>query len=397
MVDLNPFAVLQIPDRPGNIGERIHPVVLSLSFGLAVAVFAVVAAAFEGNLGSLSDFQLVDDFRRVTDSTTDAGPQEFPLIRDVATWLLAGIVFLTLGLVWRQWQVFGVCLTGLTASGVLTERATPTFNRVRRLAGYHRVADGGDLSQFVSRVNTGLRIASYGLALVVVVSVILAFLLARSYESLGVFRLWNVDGSGVSDGAFARQAYTEWWASSEHLAGYLVYLSVSVIGIFVILLQNVVGMAAVYVIGGLPAFCDFAADWYDQDGNYGWHPLGKAFRTVRVSLLVHGVALTVLFAMVGAGVWAYTVPLLCLWLLVIPLYLGVPALVFRGVGSEVKARTLRRAAGIDARDVVRAAFVVPYVRQASIKPLRVNRFGVYAFFGSILLPIFLTAAQIAGT
>jgi hypothetical protein len=101
--------------------------------------------------------------------------------------------------------------------------------------------------------------------------------------------------------------------------------------------------------------------------------------------------------MVGAGVWAYTIPLLSLWLLVIPFYLGVPALVFRRVTSTVKDRALANVAVATPDDLISASFVVPYIRRAPVKPLRVSQFGVYAFSASVLLPIALTAAQIAGT
>jgi hypothetical protein len=101
--------------------------------------------------------------------------------------------------------------------------------------------------------------------------------------------------------------------------------------------------------------------------------------------------------MVGAGVWTYTVPLLCLWLFVIPIYLGVPAYVFRDVPEAVKSETLKRLSGRVGASLDVASQVVPYVRGAWIKPLRLSRFGVFAFFASVLLPVILTAAQIVGT
>jgi hypothetical protein len=396
MTDINPFSVLQVPYKAA---ARVHPVVVSFVFGAMSVVLIVAVTALEGNLGRLSDVQVTEDVRRIVNGSHIQGPQDFPVLRDIASWALATIAFTTLGLIWHQWQTFGRCISQLRENQVLYERAQPTFSRVHRMVRYDRTSAPNDhpLEGFLERVDRAFRVASYFSVVVALSSVVLVMILVRSYESLGVFRLWNVDGSGLSDAEFARGAYDGWWASSSHLGGYLVYIGISVVFVFGILMQNVVGAIAVYTIGGLPAFCEFRADWFNRDGNFGWRPIGEAFRTVRWSLLLHGLALTVVFAMVGAGVWAYTVPLLMLWLLVIPFYLGVPALVCRQVTRQVKDDALAQVARTGPVDLVSASLVVPYIRRAPVRPLRVSQFGVYAFSASVLLPIVLTVAQIAGT
>lgn len=403
MIDnLNPFRVIQISGEEGTAAYRLHPVVLSLAFGALGVGTAFLVTAIEGTLGSVSDFRPVADVQRIAGTSTTPAPPEFPLLRDTATWALATIIFLTIGVVWRQWQLLGSCLRELAANRVLIEKAQPDINRVRRLLGYKRMANykgRHGIEGFIARMNHYLEVAGSFPALFLVFSlaVALTVILVSSYDSLGVFRLWNIDESSWSDGRFADLAYQNWWASRENLGGHVVYIMIAFVGIFAILLQNVVGLIAVYVIGGFPAFCDFGVDWFDCDGNFGWRPLGQVFRTVRWSLLMHGLALTILFAMVGAGVWPYAVLLLALWACVFPVYLGIPSLVMRSVGSDAKRAALIRAASDGPDDIERASSVVPYIRHASVKPLRMSRFGVYAFFASILLPTILTIIQIVGS
>jgi hypothetical protein len=395
MVDLHPFALLHMTDRPGSLSERVSPLVLSATVGAMIVVSAVGVAAFEGTLGGASDLRIAGDVERIVGSSSPGG-HDFPLARDAVSWALASIVTATLGLVWWQWQIFGRVLGVLAENGVLAEKAKPELKWWHRVAGYPWVAHGGGLSQLVTRVNGLLSILSNWLLVVLVAAVVLALLLTRSFGSLGVFRLWNPDGSGVSDATFAADAYDNWWASSENFGGSVVYFLIAAIGIFTVLLQNLIGFTAVYVVAALPAYCNFSADWYDVDGGFGWLELGRAFRTVRWSLAMHGIALTLIFAITGAAVWAYTVPLLCLWVVAIPIYLGIPSIVFRNVGRQVKADVLTRES--ESRyDIGRASFLVPYVRGAAVTPLRVSRFGGYAFLGSVALPIGLTVAQIMGS
>lgn len=393
--DFNPFNVLHIPL---DAGRRIHAAHISLVMGTVIVIAVLAVAAAEGTLGSIEDLHPGRDLARVIGTSNEPGSQNFPVLRDVASWALAAIVVATGGVVWRQWQIFSVCLKGLAQTGVLRERSQPHYGRLHRLLGYHRVAPGGDFGTFIRRTNAVLNTVGYVAVGVAVISFILALLLVRSYDSLGVFRLWNVDASGLSDAEFARQSYDAWWASQENYGGFVVYLAISVVAIFVILLQNVVGLVAVYLIGGLPVFCEFEIDWFDRDRSFGFRPLGQAFRTVRWSLVMHGVALTTVFAIVGASAWAYTVPLLLLWLFVIPLYLGVPAMVFHGVAAKAKDAALARVARDNGGDdVLLASSAVPFIRAAVVRPLRVTRLGIYAFSGSVLLPIALTIAQIMGT
>lgn len=139
-----------------------------------------------------------------------------------------------------------------------------------------------------------------------------------------------------------------------------------------------------------------SVDWYNRDLRYGWRPISEAFRTVRWPLFLHGAALSLLLVVIGVQVVYWPGVLFLLWLGAIPLYLGVPWYVFRGIGSDAKAAALVTLwqERPDSGGITHAASGVPFIEAADIRPLSLTRSGGYAFLLSVALSVVLWLAQL---
>jgi hypothetical protein len=266
---------------------------------------------------------------------------------------------------------------------------------------------GKGFETLVTRINAGLErsgkwepiplIMAFGLALILVFG---------PYQNglFGVLRPSALQADGAEE--WLRSAYSSWWASNDHPAGYMLYIAIATLGIFVVFLQNIVGGFCIYFLGALNAVAEPDADWLNRDGAYGWMPIALVFRTVRWSLVLHGSTLAVAIIMVGFKDFPGMYVLVGIWLIVLPTYLIVPRFVFRHVQTRSRDRriqvidTQREDARVDLDDALaiepfRAA--VERVHHVKIRPLRMRPAGWPVFIVVVLLPILLTVAQIVAS
>jgi hypothetical protein len=207
---------------------------------------------------------------------------------------------------------------------------------------------------------------------------------------------------------WVKQAYISWWAGSEaHPAGVIIYCMIVTLEIFVILTQNVVGLFCTYVLLSFSAVAELDADWLNRDGNYGWKPIARVYRTVVLTLALHGLAISVAFVWLGYENLFLIFVLVTAWVAVFLLYLLLPYLVFKRVGEAAKGRRIER---LEKRFPVKAidellfadegdSEIAKYqrlrdeikqVHDAKINPLRLRP----ADFSVFVLPVGLTAVQV---
>lgn len=368
-----------------------------ISLGGALLVFAAVLASLaSGTLGTLSDVQIIADIRR-TFSLGDPPPSSasFPLLRDVASWYLAAVIIYTWILVQEQWRLMRIALGDLLRTGVL--RPSPST-----------ISPDGEsaLTGSLSRTQTGIRIAHLlqPLALAAAIAA-MAFLVTGEKEN-GLFRVLMPDGLSQSEQhQWLQDAYASWWAGSNHPLGLGVYFVFGTLGLYIIILQNIIGFLALGLVRRLRRVAVLDADWLNRDGRYGWLPIARVFRTVYWSLIVHGAAVALVVIVLGVENFAWIWWLVALWTAVVVLYTVVPWLVFRRVETGAKQRRIQtriehlHAAGLDASspapDLLPYEAEIRWTHQARIRPLRVRAWSAASLGAVVILPLVLAAGQTA--
>jgi hypothetical protein len=377
----------------------------------AVAVAAIAVAWAEGTLGTPKDFQLWADFKRASGVGTAApSPPRFPLLRDYPSWCLATLIALTCALVHRQWRTMRDCLSLLRHNEVLRPRDRPALSRIHRVLQVERTArstSNDGLRALVDRINDRVfRTLGPLNVIVAFASVLLVALLVLGQNRSGIFEAVAPPGQAAS----ARQAwlsdtYASWWAGTSHVGGVLVYSAIATLGVYVILLQNVVGIVCVYLCIAIPALDEPDIDWVNDDGRYGWRPLATVYQTVNWSVVLHGLGLSLLLFVLGVENFRWVLVLWALWVTILPLYMVVPRLVFRRVVKEARRKRLAvleqtlvtaRSHQDPTRRMEVEAFVAEHrraVETARIRPLRMRRFELGPVVIGALFPIALAVAQ----
>ena len=378
--------------------------------GPALILPALLITMAEGTLGQRSDFQLWQDIQRVLGVGAAPSPPEFPLARDVLSWFLIVIVVATFVLVHRQWQYIARSLPNMAASGIIrpVERL-PSSSRSRRLL-LHRILGECDpesalivLANWVNRFFTkASRWVSWTFALLAAAFTVLLFIGGRS---TGVFRFMMPEGlDHIAQQEWLKAAYSSWWASSAHPFGESCFFLMAFLAIYVILLQNLVGIIIAYGAVALPEVVIMDADWLNRDGYFGWMPVVRIYRTVYLSLALHGLALSVLLIVLSVRGFPWMLGLVGLWVIVLPIYLLGPWAIFISVEKNIKKKRVEHITELmdeqnvdPEKDLERLpAYLteIQRVREARIRPIRVPRYQIPPFAVVVLLPIFLTIAQI---
>jgi hypothetical protein len=401
--ELNPFAATPFIEKLTKCNSWWFLLVLPLLWGSML-----LASGVEGTSGSGADLQFWIDIQRAFGATGVSGSApDFPLFRDASSWFFAIVDALTCVLVHRQWQLMRRCLPELLDSGAVRRKDTPTYGRIHKLLLIPRLVGTGSadpLHKLMERANNGLARVGRFQIVVAALSVLLAGLALIGENHNGLFRVFAPTGLRQQElQDWLRQAYSSWWASIDHPTGLIVYMFVATLGIFVILLQNIVGFFCMYLIVALSAVVDFDADWLNRDGSFGWRSLARAFRTLYWSLALHGSALSMILMILGLANFSWIFGLVLIWVIVMPTYTIVPIMAFRKVRQsardtkirEVDARRIK--AGIAADDIVgievyRAA--IDRVNAAVIRPMRIKSRRLPAFLIAVMLPVALTVIQI---
>lgn len=398
-IEFNPFLVAPLFRRTWWIFLLI-PTVLML---------ALIVTSIEGTRGTIEDFQFWSDLQRIfrPDSIPGSLPG-FPLARDVTSWFLVSVMVVTCSVVHYQWQLMTRCLPDLEMNGVLKKlgadaRTRNLRSRVLLLDRVLRDCKPEDsLSVLIHKINSVFfRNIAKARGAIVVIAVVLALSLILGARANGLFQVW-APSEGREEWILG--AYNSWWAGAKNPLGMSLYFLLSAFFIYAVLLQNIVGLACAYVAAALPIVAELNVDWLNRDGRYGWTPIAKVFRSVYLSLGVHGLAISVLLVVLDVESFPGIVVLVVLWVAVLPLYVVAPWFTFRQIGSRARSKRIiqieaamkRESVNVDYNFVRLQPFLaeVERVRTARIRPLRMRAFEFSTLAAVVLLPIVLTAAQI---
>jgi hypothetical protein len=404
--EFNPFQAIPF----GSLLQRTTPYRFSLFVAAALVGAAVIVSLLEGTFGKWSDFQIVADIKRVLVPAT-ASPSEptFPFVRDVPTVLLMFTVAATCGLVLKQWQLMKECFPLLAQNGVLTPREEPSLRPFNQHLGLHKVLakhtaplpfDG--LLDFVNNYMLA-RVIHKLQPLVFAAAFVIALLLVLG-ENREIFRVLSPDlESPQRLNEWLQQTYDSWWASTQHTGGFVLYTLMAAFGTLVILLQNLVGFAALYVIVNLPGVAELKVDWCSTDATFGWQAVARIYRTVRWSLTIHGLALSMLVVILGGRVLWISL-LVLLWVFVLPLYLVAPFWILRRVARDAKQERIsqiRALPGLSQNSDIQSLRLQSWarreiedVRSAKIRLLSLRRGELPPVVVVVLLPIVLTVIQV---
>ena len=388
--------------------------------GLAPVCLVIVAAGalLAGRFGTIRDTRMIwlDIQASIgIEASTEFSPN-FTFMRDATTWFLISVIVLTCMLVHRQWKLMRSALPELAAYGALKplidgrrigRRRRDRWTRRLKLEEIIETQDSEEyLNAVVDRVD---RILAKNFALgFAVAAFFLAFVPVGGSFALGIYGAFAPSEVPADEvGLWAKDAYDSWWAGIRSdglrwLFGTIAYVAVASLGIYVILLQNFVGVLAVYIVLCIPRVTLVDADWLNRDGRFGWSPIGRIFRTVYLSLALHGLSLSVLLITFGIDHSPLLIVLIGIWVVVTPLYLIVPLVVFRRISRSARKRRLddlakmMKSAGIDLLSdggrLGPCIFEIERVNNARIQPLRMGRLEIPALV-VIVLPIVIAVAQ----
>lgn len=407
---LEPFRCLPLLNSHNSWKSRRLLFLLPLLF-----TAAAVASILEGTFGTLKDFSPGADFRRVFGiGNPEPSPSRFPFMRDYPSWFLASVIVLTCVLVHRQWRLMYECLPKLVENGVLIPKGQAAWSSLQRRLGMDRLispypsngrAAATPFGAFVAALNhRWFGLVARANVLFFAAAALIVGLVILNIQRNGLFEVLAPTGQDLASRKdWLTTTYDSWWASTKHPLGISVYAAAATLAVFVVLLQNAVGMACIYLGVAMPALVDFSADWDDPGRCYGWSPLARMYRTVYWSLMLHGGTLTMLLVVLGGDNFRWLGGLVLLWSLVLPLYIVVPWLVFRRVrNSAARVRIgeidlslqndldrsdLSDTQKDDCREMARKHKMS--VESARITPLRLSRLQVPAFVVTVLFPIVL--------
>ena len=402
--DFNPWQVSFL----GNYAKRLRTRALLLLFPI-LSLPIIAACAIEGTIGS--EFRPILDLRLALGADSLDSPAYFPLTRDTPSiWFLVAIV-LTCMVVHRQWTLMTTCVSRLTTTGVIAgkQRFTPPRrNLVQRLVGQvipPRDKYDNELEIVLDQMRRFIRSSAKHSWLPAAVACTAAYLLTVG-EQKGLFTSILPDHLDAAQRAqWLDATYNSWWASNNHPLGLFVYFAIASFGIYVVIVQNIVGIATAYFVIALFSAAHVRADWLNRDGRYGWRPIAEIFRTVYLSLLLHGFTLAIILVAIGPAQYPWIAALLGIWLVVTPLYLLAPVAVFRRVANAAKtARHQDIAAEMATAGVTHTSTIhelQPYameidrVNAARIRPLRVGAWGFATACAVVVLPVALAILQSA--
>lgn len=288
-------------------------------FGLVTVVLTAVAFylinRLQGTLWPEAGTSVVADLRALlTDTGTQATGTSaaFPLLRDLASLSLLGSLSVYVGLLYHQWRAITNLVPGMLRSGVVEVTDPSPFNT--GISRFNRALAGLVQRRWWIR----------GAALAFMLAVVLA------QRRLGIYSdLSNAEGFGA-------QAYNQWWAGTNHPAGLLAYLLFGWWCIYLILLQNAVGVLTLKFFHRVNPAVRYRLSTQNPDGHFGWRPFRSVMATVYASILLHAIALVGFFISFSVSEFAWVLPMLVIFLALNPFYVAVPLLLMRRSIEEDK-------------------------------------------------------------
>lgn len=398
----NPFAT--IPYLRFLHGCKARWTLLGLPVALALIV---TAAALEGTLGTPDDFQIWTDLKRAVGVTgLPDSRSDFPVTRDLPSVVLVLVIFLTMALTLRQWKLMQEAIPALLASGALAEKDKPSYNTKHKLLGIRRLMrakpeETPRLDFLFERINAGLLRVGRSSGWLVLFSGALALLLILGPTKNGVFLVLAPDDLPGGVHRWQDEAYASWWAAINHRAGLLVYVFLMFLGIYVVLIQNIVGLFACYTLTCLKAVADFDLDWLNRDGEHGWKSVRDVYRTVIISLAMHGLTISMVVVSLGIANFPWMIGVVGIFGIMLPATTIVPISVFSDLrDTACKKRIKQIEAQIaasppsDPLQVSHYRAEIAQINATKVRPLRLGALQLPPFLVAVLLPIALMLVQV---
>jgi hypothetical protein len=402
-VSFDPFSV--IPMFVGSRRLQRHSAWLLLPW-LLLGLIVVLVTAIDGSLGGVRDIRWLSDIAAVFGRSVPVTPPRVPLLRDVPDVALFFLIMLGYIMLHRQWIRISDCLPNLRERQSIIPRDEPRRHWVLTPLGYRWLlgpeqAPGG-LVRLEAKLRRFPRTFKIVLVVVVVGGGLLLAILLRGALDQNVLKVFVPTAlSPAEQQQWLVEARANWWASSAHPVGYVLYVLIAWLGMSLIIAYNVMGFITVYVAVAVFLVTDAKAEWLNRDGWFGWLPMTDLFRSVYWTIALFCAVMSVLVALLGSQTPIAVIGLIALYALLIPVYTFIPWLVFRSV--EATARELRERelsimlAEVDARDIGRwQVFVTEFARcrEARIRPMSLGRLQLSGFASVVLLPIVLTLLQV---
>jgi hypothetical protein len=404
--DFDPFALMPLFHRARHLNSWLVALPVCAVF---MSSF-LIASMIDGTLGSRDGFQTWNDLKRALGlpHTPPALPY-FPLMRDVTSWFLVFVVVCMCGLAHRQWQLMAHFVSDLAGNGTLRPKTTfkdTPHSRALKIDKLISAGEGHDaLTSFISgvtRVSTA-KIAKWAPYIGAGSVIIVILLIIGEKHSLFIVFAPHGLNSGQK-GKWLSAAYQNWWASDDHPFGLLVYFMAWFVGSYILIIENLIGVIAIYQIAGLPYVAEFDIDWLNRDGNFGWMPVKRVMRTVDALLTLHGLTICILLIVIGIQNFPWIIILVVIGLIIAPMYMIVPAVVFGRVIHRARDQRIRQLTHIANQIQLATAqnvnefrsimFEVDRVRTAKIRPTYPGWSQTPPIVVAIVLPIVLTIAQI---
>jgi len=376
--------------------------------GYPIALILIISmSASEGTLGSLDDFQIWVDIKRALGVAGQPDSEiNFPVTRDLPSLILVFVIFLTMAITIRQWTLMRETIPALLSSGALVEKNAPSFSTKHKLLGIEKLISGkpagvGGLAFLFDRINAGLRKIGSSSGWLVLLSGALAILLMLGQTKNGVFVVVAPDNPPGGIHTWQTQAYASWWASIDHPGGFLVYILLMFLGIYVVLIQNIVGLFACYTLICLKAIADFDLDWLNRDGEYGWKSVRDVYRTVIVSLATHGLTISMVIVALGIANFPWMLGVVGIFAIMLPAATIIPLVVFsdlraKACKNRIALITAQIAASPPSNPLLLSQYraEIDQVNATKANPLRLRALQLPPFLATVLLPIILTALQL---
>ena len=295
-----------------------------------VGVIAISANAIQGTLGLFDPSVWISDIRYAlgTEGSALLPSNEFPLLRDLPTLIVFAVVGLTAALSHWQWRT--------------TQYAVP---KLIQNSAFDRSAENlRKLSIAVQRANDWFALTGkYSLPTIVGSAVTMLLIMVAQYDG-GVLQVLAEQGASATERSeFAQAAYDGWWAgaSRNHLPGVVAYFLIGTTGIWLVFLQNVVGVTLLRFLRDLHQLeIDLGVDEANADNKGGWKPIGQVVTTVYVSVSAHSVAMSIVLFLLTLSRVAWAGALLVIWVLFAPIYILGPFIFFRSAIKGAKETKL---------------------------------------------------------
>jgi len=396
MATFDPFPIVPISRR----SKTWHSAWLLGVWPITI-MFLVFTARFEDVIGSRRDFMPFRDTKAALGAPDVTHVSVgFPLARDFTSIYLISVICLTVAITHSQWRRMSEVPAALTSAGVLRVRDQARLGPEQGILGIRRTIRKHKASQELP-IDTLLQAANrriLKMGRLTPALVIIAFLgslaVALGQKRNGIYSAFYGEGNPAS--TVALSAYDSWWANFDHPATFALYYVLLAVGIYLVLVQNTVGLIAIWTILGLNATYEFHLDYTNADGNFGWSSVSSVYRTVLSSLALQGSALGFTMIALGGENWPWVASMIAVWCVMLPATTVGPLVVFRGLNRSARAKAIQEISSTwPGRSRAEVAAEIDQVRRAKAHPLRPwPGLQFSAFFLLILWPLVLTLIQV---